>query len=1248
MFRFERAFTTRKGRRVRLIYVLAVTLMLLVTFSVQPTAAQNSPVSAVPPNASLMSVSEPQADGTVTVSGSAGAVVGNTQVVVRNLYTGDTQYTTAGFDGSFRVTLYGPNTTPFWVSTARAIPTELRNIPGSLPGGPGTIVYGKAASQTQARSAITTLVVDGITEDWDAYPNAVLTDGLSALLNNDSLYVVLESAGLDGEWAQAALTVRVSDAVYVLRFTRETPRQLLVEQTVPTRRSLGARAANVAFDGETFEFRTSSTVFGTPDAVTFLNFALIDADGNELSALPFEFTTAKVPQFDGFTYGDATLPDDAVRFYIAGALGTSRWAAVGRANTLAVSGGDSLTLEMDVTFQAPALPFDVTDLALSGALRLQPVFAAGAHTNNGWSNVLTPSGLAIDNLRSDVTLASAATDWTHVIRYDDRLYFGLRFEVSLPEDLPDGLYVPLFEGLIQQGANTVESWGSNALFGASTNGISQTRLPIVLNVGAVETQRLLMTLLYDSPSDGSRGVIAEQDTAAALSNRVRFNSPTYILAPGTYPLEPYLLNALPNRYTQSAAPLIPFLWPGGRVDARVTRPDGIVDDLGSQPVLQNRLSTDALDERERFGAQSPIDALRVTTLVPALTDYNFSAYGEYQIELSGRLEDIWGNRYQGGGTYRVTIAEPLKLFTGVLSGTPFEVGDRVYLGARLAPSVPADVTVTVRLYPLNGGEVITQTASGTANRYGYFAPSDSFEVTTDGEYVIDYEARYTDAEGRLWAASVRSAGVVATPNSELIAHGSRGLDGYTPAPGEARPAWFNVRSYPATSDTAPRLNYPYFGGDVAVYYPRVDSGIRPVINVQDVSGRYAAWLQSTLGDTLPDGRSLRNAANRDSLPLLPVLGGAASPYQAALVPQRLVNTAYSYLSAVRAGVTQRQFVSVSDSTGLPLHWDGDDPLNGQIGAGINGDRVKDYTFLFGGALVKNAEIPLNTITIYAAFGVAANDEGNVDGARVYPPFGASTGASDAGPLLTVRGVDYAALFHMSGTQPGQTLVRGEPIVISGQAAPTLRSDVAIRITSPSGEVYTFNGQTNAIGYYFDPASIVTADEIGVWQVTVTTTPAAVTSAGVVIPPLPQGSVIGSGASQTFAVYVTLEDAPALTWNRGGNINDRVTPGSPINFAVNIPQGWTDITAYRTVTMPGYILEDGTLRATSPIAYQYSPSQLALEFTNLEIEPRATSAAASDVITITFAIVGTNAEGRRDVAVRSFTVSQDKLYSFEKE
>ena len=57
------------------------------------------------------------------------------------------------------------------------------------------------------------------------------------------------------------------------------------------------------------------------------------------------------------------------------------------------------------------------------------------------------------------------------------------------------------------------------------------------------------------------------------------------------------------------------------------------------------------------------------------------------------MQDIWGNHYDGGGTYKVLAAELLDLTPGVLPGTPFEVGDALNFGLHISPGFPADVTV---------------------------------------------------------------------------------------------------------------------------------------------------------------------------------------------------------------------------------------------------------------------------------------------------------------------------------------------------------------------------------------------------------------------------------------------------------------------------------------------------------------------------------------------------------------------------
>jgi hypothetical protein len=253
---------------------------------------------------------------------------------------------------------------------------------------------------------------------------------------------------------------------------------------------------------------------------------------------------------------------------------------------------------------------------------------SGVGSNNGWSSVLTAGGLPIDNLPGSIPLGEARALPYMLVRGADDTQFPLDFALALPDDLPPGLYVPTFTGAVETADGTRTPWTAGS-----------ASLPLVLNVGGVTSVRLPWALLADSPSDGSRGILPLEDrNEAALSNRVRFNSPTYILPPfkpGTrdaipYPLEPYLLNQLANGYGASGAPLIPFKFPG-QISAKITRPDGTVDDLGSLSITQNQLSTGAPDERDLFGAQSPVDEYRLATLSARLSAYPFKQYGEYTI-----------------------------------------------------------------------------------------------------------------------------------------------------------------------------------------------------------------------------------------------------------------------------------------------------------------------------------------------------------------------------------------------------------------------------------------------------------------------------------------------------------------------------------------------------------------------------------------------------------------------------------------
>ena len=1077
---------------MRRLYLAFITLMVLAG---NARAQPPMPQPGDPPVLSLIRASEADESGTATISGGEGAVYAAANLLIRNLYTGQTVSTRASINGSFSARIRGDSSTPYWIGTLASEPTEAeRNTTGSLPGGAGAILFD----------------VEGQAE-------------------------------------------------------------------------------------------------GTPFSVAG-------------------------------TLAEGTL-----------------WSARGQVDALALDPGDNLRLRMNVLLELPVLPADTQWI---GVLGLQPIARAAqdgvirpvgdALSNNGWSAIQTPSGLAVDNLRSSAALGEVVVGAQQMTRDDAGYRFTFDFNLALPDDLPPGLYVPLFEGYTQQLDGMRVRWGQNGTEAPNITDESViaglTRLPVVINVGGADSARLIWTLLIDNPSDGSRGVLADEDQAfAALSNRVRFNSPTYILPPGEYPLEPYLLNQMPNRYDTSGEPLIPFASPAGALEASVTRPDGTVDDLGSHAIVQNRLSTDAPDERALFGAQSQVDVYRLTTLDPLLARYPFDQYGDYTIALSGETQDAWGNRYAGGGTYRVSIAEPIDLTPAVLPGTPFEVGDSFHPGVYLAPGVPADVSAHLQVFPLDGGDIIERVFSGQANRYGYFdAGGDYFTFEAPGEYLVDYVVRYTDGGGRLWMASLRAAGVIASPERALIAHGERGLPSQAV---DLRPAWFLLERYAAIAGVDPRetrLNAPYFSGDNAWIADGRNGGMRPVLRVQDRFGAYQNWVVEALeGYVSPQGLTINQLAVEDELPIL-FFAQRGDPYDSALLPERISSNSYVYISAVRPGVTMRQYVVGREDGGLPLYWDSDDPNNGQIGAGSAGDRPGDFAFIFGGAIFRNEAADLREATIY---GAALSVIADANGARIFPPGRGRAGGPDGGALVALPNETHDMFFHPTGLQPGAVLVVGETASVAGQVAPTLPADVRVTITSPSGLVRESTGQANAVGAYFDPAASFVVEEVGMWTVQIAVRYDGVTSIGSLDMVPIRGGVVGSQAG-SYAFYVVPPDAEQLPLN-GGQSDTTIPVANQYNFNYTLPDDWTDIQVYRTLTMPGYILEDGALRVSGrSFNYTLNPAQISAAFPNFETDTRVQGVSASDARTLTLFATGVDAAGERQVRVRTYTIFHDRLLSLE--
>ena len=174
-------------------------------------------------------------------------------------------------------------------------------------------------------------------------------------------------------------------------------------------------------------------------------------------------------------------------------------------------------------------------------------------------------------------------------------------------------------------------------------------LPII-TVGNPTPPRLDWVLLLDTLSNGSRGVVAEEDTdRLGIAQRILTSSETFVIPrlgvasgqPLAYRLEPFvptvsLMNGSGNQPPN--VPLIPFRFPSGSLTVTIRQPDGTERVLGPAPFVQSRLKS-LVDEEGRFldgGGGSLKNIYQLTTLDPRF-EVTFAQDGRHVITVEARL-----------------------------------------------------------------------------------------------------------------------------------------------------------------------------------------------------------------------------------------------------------------------------------------------------------------------------------------------------------------------------------------------------------------------------------------------------------------------------------------------------------------------------------------------------------------------------------------------------------------------------------
>ena len=777
------------------------------------------------------------------------------------------------------------------------------------------------------------------------------------------------------------------------------------------------------------------------------------------------------------------------------------------------------------------------------------------------SSLLTPTGLAIEGgvqgavttrfgyrFRTPVdeliTVPLAATQPTESGR-------TITFNVAtrLPGDLPPGVYrLRLDYGTAVKTRRYNLNAESFALRGFPKGPAdSVTYSPPILasgqhisgrNVDAATIKpRVPWALLNAYNSNGYRGVVADEDRATfALSARnliqddvilPRFSetSTTSVL---TYSLEPqFPTDTIFERQN------IPWDSTKGELTIQITQPDGKLVDLGTAPFVAKSGSWP-------------------TTRNAKFTQWKPPMYGQYTVRATGWTQDIWGNRYAGGGTYRFWIAKRMTLATATFQGQAYPVGNRYGRDIGFSPAVPADVTVTASLLvnsdPAN---VRTVTYSGKATAGGVFGAAQGMKplnFDAPGEYMAHVSAKYTDADGHLWVQSMRHAGVIYPTDSPIVAHGKmlKAQDKLVDR-GETRvEGWVDTQN---DIQHLEHIDFPYNAGDVLLIATERQSAnkIEPVLS----------WAYKS--NPAPYDSKIQ------SIGLSNVRIQTTNGYSPHLFPEYITDLQYFYAAAPRPGFMGRFLVS-EDGVRAPYWHLSPQSFGGQIGTSSNGDAPGEIYRLIGGVVLRNqGQPPLYAGYMANAFTLPAGSKNN----RVIAP-GSEDIAGSTG--------EKARVFLAMNARPGMVYNQGVTFTPAFQIDPMLPVSMKFTLNYPDGRQATVQGVGDASGSWAGSPAY-TLDAPGVYRYTVD---ADWNGYKGLVPGLPK---------EGGMMFVIEADRPA----NAPTLKFDLPPLSKFDAAkgTKFTGTTTAATVHYAAVMPGTVLAQGALPVTNgKFEYTFDPAAIA--------------------------------------------------------
>jgi len=807
-------------------------------------------------------------------------------------------------------------------------------------------------------------------------------------------------------------------------------------------------------------------------------------------------------------------------------------------------------------------------------------------TNNFMSTVLTPTGLPIEFIQEPIKnyypedrLYQSILELDNFKNKEDISFTGETIEVNyilnkkIPFDFPDGYYrfhldfytmikhdterLILDTNFATKLKNQRERLSllsflghggqqrNRAIFHKQSHFIQRVYPSPVFIVGNPATPRMIWALFTDKVFMGTKGVVAEEDKEYFRLNSRHRIPDKFIISPGTeLNIEPdfpiFFLDKTATSITEQNWPFcvpIPLDYKSGEFSVSIILPDGREKKFGKSRILRQSVA----------GASSGTSRYR----------FRFSNYGQYIIKVNGWIKDLWGHKYEGGGTYYLWVAHRLSFATSVKPGLPFEVGDSYSSSVFVHPPFPAAITMDITEY-INSqkDKVKIWHIEERANRFGYAYSKEKIIFQEPGEYIARINAEYKSPDGRLWMGNQVGASVIAPVENYLDVTGRQYARPKSiprerfnlNTEGRAERDGINICN---TFDYSPCVNMsvPYNSGDV-MFTAAVPDGSNGIDGI--LSGFY------------PYGPHLKTKTENH-----------AYPYD---FPEKIKKHAYFYFSAIRPGLIARSYVADPASEFNDSYWDTNpvfEDFGRQFNTGEEDDLPQDVYRFMGGFVFRDLEKNKADYGIYSSIGIIIPKGTNNN--RIVAPF--------SEPLLEVNGRQFY-IFDAGAPSPGTIFEVNEPMGMGGMVFPAVGGINCVKkIIFPDGKEVISQGMSNRIGTLKMFPGTVIADIPGVYKIKESCQYGEY-----------RGDVVGT-ADGTYNIYV--DDKNKSKFFRLKNPRYFIfDPVKGLELKGAITGDLADVKLTYSVVMPGCVMDEGNIKVEKgKFSYKFRPEEFNAQFPN---------------------------------------------------